>query len=211
MSTPTTNTRSPGRWPVTCSTTGRVCSRLTAGPGTSAASTREHGAAPQRQRWRSGSGKRASSSDRPDAASQPRRHHSTDAHTNALPGNRRRCLPRSAAPVRWGHRPRTHQRTPQHPPRTALRLEGLPPVVVTALASASQHYLDEARQMQALSFAVHIPLVCFGIAFPAMVLFAEWVYLRTGDELYRTLARRWTRVMVALFAVGVVTGTILSF
>ncbi len=65
--------------------------------------------------------------------------------------------------------------------------------------------------MQALSFAVHIPLVCFGIAFPAMVLFAEWLYLRTGDELYRMLARRWTKVMVALFAVGVVTGTILSF
>jgi len=35
--------------------------------------------------------------------------------------------------------------------------------------------------MQALSFAVHIPLVCFGIAFPAMVLVAEWLHLRTGD------------------------------
>ena len=65
--------------------------------------------------------------------------------------------------------------------------------------------------MQALSFSVHIPLVCFGIAFPAMVLFVEWLYLRSGDELYRTLARRWTRVMAALFAVGVITGTILSF
>src|SRR3954466_15058803 len=65
--------------------------------------------------------------------------------------------------------------------------------------------------MQALSFVVHIPLVCFGIAFPVMVLFAEWLYLRTGDDLYRTLARRWSRVMVALFAVGVITGTILSF
>ena len=84
-------------------------------------------------------------------------------------------------------------------------------MVATALAPVSQHYVDQARQMQALSFTVHIPLVCFGIAFPAMVLFAEWLYLRTGDDLYRTLARRWTRVMVALFAVGVVTGTILSF
>jgi len=84
-------------------------------------------------------------------------------------------------------------------------------LVRIALEPVSQHYLDEARQMQALSFAVHIPLVCFGIAFPAMVVFAEWLYLRTGDELYRTLARRWTRVMVALFAVGVITGTILSF
>ena len=84
-------------------------------------------------------------------------------------------------------------------------------MIGTSLAPVSQHYLDEARQMQALSFVVHIPLVCFGIAFPAMVLFAEWLYLRTGDDLYRTLARRWTRVMVALFAVGVITGTILSF
>jgi cytochrome bd ubiquinol oxidase subunit I len=84
-------------------------------------------------------------------------------------------------------------------------------VVATALGPVQQEYLLEARQMQALSFAVHIPLVCFGIAFPAMVLFAEWLYHRTGDELYRTLARRWSRIMVALFAVGVITGTILSF
>src|SRR2546423_8955120 len=69
----------------------------------------------------------------------------------------------------------------------------------------------QARQMQALSFAVHIPLVCFGIAFPALVLYVEWLYLRSGDELYRTLAKRWTKVMAALFAAGVVTGTILSF
>jgi cytochrome d ubiquinol oxidase subunit I len=34
---------------------------------------------------------------------------------------------------------------------------------------------------------------------------------RTGEEVYRTIARRWTRIMVALFAVGVITGTILSF
>lgn len=65
--------------------------------------------------------------------------------------------------------------------------------------------------MQALSFSVHIPLVCFGIALPAIVLYMEWLHYRTGDEVYRTIAQRWTRVMVALFAVGVVTGTILSF
>src|SRR6266513_4494480 len=80
-----------------------------------------------------------------------------------------------------------------------------------ALAPVHQQYLLEARQMQALSFAVHIPLVAFGISFPAMVLFVEWMHMRTGDPLYRTLARRWSRVMVALFAVGVITGTILSF
>jgi len=81
----------------------------------------------------------------------------------------------------------------------------------TMFDPVQQAYLLEARQMQALSFAVHIPLVCFGIAFPAMVLRAEWLWMRTGDEVYRVLAMRWTKVMVALFACGVVTGTILSF
>ena len=65
--------------------------------------------------------------------------------------------------------------------------------------------------MQALSLTVHLPLVCFGIAFPSLVLFAEWRYLRTGDQTYRLIAQRWSKVMLTLFAVGVVTGTILSF
>ena len=45
----------------------------------------------------------------------------------------------------------------------------------SAFGTPDQDYLLEARQMQALSFAVHIPLVCFGIAFPALVLFVEWL------------------------------------
>src|SRR3954469_568956 len=69
----------------------------------------------------------------------------------------------------------------------------------------------EARQMQALSLAVHIPIVCFGIAFPAMFLFIEGLYLRTGELTYKALAKRWSKVALIIFAVGVVTGTILSF
>src|SRR5688500_19310276 len=84
-------------------------------------------------------------------------------------------------------------------------------VLGAALPAVEQDHLLEARQMQALSFAVHIPLVCFAIAFPSMVLLLESLYIRTGDQLYRTLAKRWSKVMIALFAVGVVTGTILSF
>ena len=71
-----------------------------------------------------------------------------------------------------------------------------------------QDYLLQARQMQAMSFAVHIPLVCFGIAFPAMVVFLEGLWMRTGDPLYRALAKRWSKAMLILFAIGVVTGTI---
>jgi cytochrome bd ubiquinol oxidase subunit I len=83
--------------------------------------------------------------------------------------------------------------------------------IAQALGPADQAYLLEARQMQALSFAVHIPLVCFGVAFPALVLGLEWLGRRRGDPLLLALARRWSKVMIALFAVGVVTGTILSF
>ena len=85
------------------------------------------------------------------------------------------------------------------------------PAASTLGGAVDQPYLLEARQMQALSLGVHIPLVCFGIAFPAMVLFVEGLHLRTGDPVYLALAKRWSKVMLILFAVGVVTGTILSF
>ena len=47
-----------------------------------------------------------------------------------------------------------------------------------ALGGAGGHDEILARQMQALSLAVHIPLVCFGVAFPALMLFTEGRYLR---------------------------------
>jgi len=84
-------------------------------------------------------------------------------------------------------------------------------LLAQAFGPVQQDYLLEARQMQALSFVAHIPLVCFGVAFPALVVFTEWRYHRTGDPVYRVLARRWSKIMLALFAVGVVSGTILSF
>ncbi len=81
------------------------------------------------------------------------------------------------------------------------------------LAAIAAHavYLRDASQMQSLSFSVHIPLVCFGVALPALIAYMEWRHLRSGEEVYRTIARRWTRIMTALFAIGVITGTILSF
>ena len=80
-----------------------------------------------------------------------------------------------------------------------------------ALGQTDQEHLLPARQMQALSFIVHIPIVCFGIAFPAMFLFVEGLWLRTGNPVYKALAKRWSKIALVLFAVGVVTGTILSF
>lgn len=83
--------------------------------------------------------------------------------------------------------------------------------VFAQASEVSQPYLLEARQMQALSLGAHIPLVCFGISFPAMVLFVEWLGIKTGNRVYTALAKRWSKVMLILFAIGVVTGTILSF
>jgi cytochrome d ubiquinol oxidase subunit I len=80
-----------------------------------------------------------------------------------------------------------------------------------ALGKPDQQDLLLVRELQTLSFAFHIPLVCFGIAFPALVLFVEGLWLRTGDPLYKAIAKRWSKVMLILFAVGVVSGTILSF
>src|SRR5918994_600692 len=111
-------------------------------------------------------------------------------------------------PVPYGH-----SRTPKARPRSSwlMLFSSLAPVVAQALPPVEQDYLFQARQMQALSFAVHIPLMCFGIAFPSLVLLAEWLHLRTSNPVYRQLAKRWSKAMLALFAVGVVTGTILSF
>src|SRR3712207_2523064 len=83
--------------------------------------------------------------------------------------------------------------------------------VTETLGGGGQPDILEARQMQAISLGVHIPIVCFGIAFPAMFLFVEGLYLRTGNPVYKALAKRWSKVALVLFAVGVVTGTILSF
>src|SRR5215210_4733235 len=83
--------------------------------------------------------------------------------------------------------------------------------VVDTLGGNPQPDAALARQMQAISLGVHIPIVCFGIAFPAMFLFVEGLYLRTGEITYKALAKRWSKVALTIFAVGVVTGTILSF
>jgi cytochrome d ubiquinol oxidase subunit I len=71
--------------------------------------------------------------------------------------------------------------------------------------------LVAARMQMALSLGWHIVVACLGVGMPAITLIAEWRGHRTGDLHYRLLARRWGRAMGVLFAVGAVSGTILSF
>lgn len=79
------------------------------------------------------------------------------------------------------------------------------------LAEATQADFMSARIQMALSLGWHIVIACFGVALPSLTLFVEWRGTRTGDPNYQLLARRWARAMGVLFAVGAVSGTIISF
>jgi cytochrome d ubiquinol oxidase subunit I len=68
-----------------------------------------------------------------------------------------------------------------------------------------------ARAQMATTLGFHIILACFGIAFPTIVLIAEYIGLKRSDEVAMTLARRWSQALGVLVAVGAVTGTVLSF
>jgi len=62
-----------------------------------------------------------------------------------------------------------------------------------------------------MSLSFHIAFTAIAIGMPLLLFIVEGIGLRTGDDLYRQIARRWTRVVAVLFAVGAVSGTILSF
>src|SRR5262249_40469171 len=68
-----------------------------------------------------------------------------------------------------------------------------------------------ARLQMAISLGFHIVFAEIGIAMPVLMVLAEWRWRRTGDETYRQLARRWAKGTAVLFAVGAVSGTVLSF
>jgi cytochrome d ubiquinol oxidase subunit I len=71
--------------------------------------------------------------------------------------------------------------------------------------------LIAARSQMAMSLAFHIVFAAVGIAMPLLMAMAEWRWLRTGDGVYLELAKRWAKGTAIMFAVGAVSGTVLSF
>jgi cytochrome bd ubiquinol oxidase subunit I len=71
--------------------------------------------------------------------------------------------------------------------------------------------LVAARSQMAFTLGFHIILACLGVGLPTFVLVANWIGLRRQDAAALLLARRWSTVMAVTFAVGAVTGTVLSF
>ncbi|MCE2402252.1 cytochrome ubiquinol oxidase subunit I [Candidatus Poribacteria bacterium] len=68
-----------------------------------------------------------------------------------------------------------------------------------------------ARAQMAMSLAFHIIFASIGIAMPLLMVIAEGMWLKTKDETYLTLAKRWSKGTAIMFAVGAVSGTVLSF
>ena len=68
-----------------------------------------------------------------------------------------------------------------------------------------------ARSQMGTSLAFHIIFALVGIGMPALMVVAERRWLATGDEIYYELAQRWAKGTAILFAVGAVSGTVLSF
>lgn len=68
-----------------------------------------------------------------------------------------------------------------------------------------------ARAQMAMLFAFHIVFAVAGMGMPLLMVMAEAAHLRTGKPVFLELARRWARGTAVLFAVGAVSGTVLSF
>src|SRR5438132_11837504 len=81
--------------------------------------------------------------------------------------------------------------------------------VLAAAGDPSQ--LLPAREQMAFTLGFHILLVPFGVAFAFLMMAANWRALRRNDPDALVLARRWSQVAAVLFAVGAVSGTVLSF
>ena len=68
-----------------------------------------------------------------------------------------------------------------------------------------------ARAQMAMSLAFHIIFAAVGMAMPLLMVIAEGLWLKTRDNVYLTLAKQWAKGTAIMFAVGAVSGTVLSF
>jgi cytochrome bd ubiquinol oxidase subunit I len=68
-----------------------------------------------------------------------------------------------------------------------------------------------ARYQMSVSFIFHIVFACIGMAMPWLMFVAEYKWIRTGKAHYMDLAKAWSRGVAIFFAVGAVSGTVLSF
>ena len=80
---------------------------------------------------------------------------------------------------------------------------------LSVIATSSE--LMPARSQMAFTLGFHIIIACLGVGFPAMMLIANYIGLKKNDQDALRLAERWSKVAAVTFAVGAVTGTVISF
>ena len=68
-----------------------------------------------------------------------------------------------------------------------------------------------ARSQMAFTLAFHIILVPLGVSWAFMALIANWRAIKRDDADALLVAQRWSKYMAVTFAVGAVTGTVLTF
>src|SRR5512138_2462392 len=68
-----------------------------------------------------------------------------------------------------------------------------------------------ARALFGISLVFHIVFAAVGVAMPLLMVLADWRWHRGGSEVHLTLAKRWAKGTTILFAVGAVSGTVISF
>ncbi|HXE87272.1 MAG TPA: cytochrome ubiquinol oxidase subunit I, partial [Hyphomicrobiaceae bacterium] len=68
-----------------------------------------------------------------------------------------------------------------------------------------------ARLQFAFTITFHIIFPAFTIGLSAYIATLEVMWLRTGREHYHLLARFWTKIFAVSFAMGVVSGIVLSY
>jgi len=85
------------------------------------------------------------------------------------------------------------------------------PILPSVLAAGEPAQLLPAREQMAFTLGFHIILVPFGVAFTFITMMANYRAIRRDDAEALLLAQRWSKVAAVLFAVGAVSGTVLSF
>lgn len=71
--------------------------------------------------------------------------------------------------------------------------------------------LIAARGQMAVSLAFHIVFASLGVGLPLLMFIAEYLAWRRKDLNWYILAKRWSKAFGILYAIGAVSGTILSF
>ncbi len=71
--------------------------------------------------------------------------------------------------------------------------------------------VEAARATFGMTLFFHIILASLGVVMPFMILVSQWLWLRRKNPVYRALNKKWTQAFAVTYAVGAVSGTVLTF